>query len=234
MKITRLLATLACLITCGMALGTPTTKETERLQKAAAVLTEIMGTPEKAIPQDLLNKAVCVGVVPSEMKFAIGVGGSFGRGAMVCRRHGNGSWGPPSMFTIGGGSFGFQLGGEATDLVFIVMNPRGAEKLVQSSVKLGADASAAAGPVGREAQGATDIQLRAEILSYSRSRGLFAGVSLDGAVLKQDDDANRRLYGRAVLPKEILFTGRVVAPASVRSLDRTLARYSPRGGSPLS
>lgn len=204
-----LLTTLTCLsfLTCltprAMALDKETTKEA-RLQRAASVVTEIMGTPEKAIPQDLLAKAVCVGVIPSELKFALGVGGNFGRGALVCRRGGNGRWGAPAMFTLGGGSFGLQLGGQATDVVFIVMNPRGAQKLVQSSVKLGADASAAAGPVGRKAEGATDIQLHAEILSYSRSRGLFAGVSLEGAVLKQDDDGNKRLYGRSVVPKEIL------------------------------
>jgi len=229
----KLLTILVCLTSCGVALATATTKEAERLQRAATILTEVMGTPEKAIPQDLLNKAVCVGVIPSEMKFALGVGGSFGRGALVCRRGGNGRWGPPSMFTVGGGSFGFQLGGEATDLVFIVMNPSGAQKLVQSSVKLGADASAAAGPVGRNAEGATDIQLRAEILSYSRSRGLFAGVSLQGAVLKQDDDANRRLYGRTVVPKEVLFRGGVTIPRTARPLDAALSKYSPRGGAPF-
>jgi lipid-binding SYLF domain-containing protein len=230
----KLITTLACLTACCVALAAEASKEGERLQKAATILTEVMGTPEKAIPQDLLNKAVCVGVIPSEVKFAIGVGGTFGRGVLVCRRGGNGHWGAPSMFTVGGGSFGFQLGGEATDLVFIVMNPSGAQKLVQSSVKLGADASAAAGPVGRDAEGATDVQLRAEILSYSRSRGLFAGVSLEGAVLKQDDDANRSLYRRTVDPKEILFSSGVTVPSPARPLDTTLSKYSPRGGAPFS
>ena len=229
----KLLSILACLTVCVGALAEETTKEAERLQSAAVIVNEIMGTPEKAIPQDLLDKAVCVGVIPSEKKFALGVGGSFGRGALVCRRAGNGRWGPPSMFTVGGGSLGFQLGGEATDIVFIVMNPKGAQKLVQSSVKLGVDASAAAGPVGRKAEGATDLQLRAEILSYSRSRGLFAGVSLEGAVLKQDDDANQRLYGRTVVPKEILFTSKVTVPRPARSLDAALAKYSPHGGAPF-
>ena len=229
----KLLTLLACLTTCCVVLATEATKEADRLQKAATILTEVMGTPDKAIPQDLLNKAVCVGVIPSEMKFAFAVGGTYGRGVLVCRRGGNGHWGSPSMFTVGGGSFGLQLGGEATDLVFIVMNPSGAQKLVQSSVKLGADASAAAGPVGREAEGATDIQLRAEILSYSRSRGLFAGVSLEGAVLKQDDDANKSLYGRTVTPKEILFAGSVTVPTAARPLDAALTKYSPRGGAPF-
>ena len=228
-----LVSIFVCLTTCAGALAAEKTKEAERLQRAAGVLNEVMGTPEKAIPQDLLDKAVCVGVIPSEMKFALGVGGSFGRGALVCRRGGTGHWGPPSMFTVGGGSFGFQLGGEATDLVFVVMNARGAQKLVQSSVKLGADASAAAGPVGRKAEGATDLQLHAEILSYSRSRGLFAGVSLNGAVLKQDDDANKRLYGRTVMPKEILFGRDVAVPQVAQPLDAALTKYSPHGGAPF-
>src|SRR5215467_14523714 len=132
----KLLSVLACLTACSGALAVETTKEAERLQNAAAIVTEIMHTPEKAIPQDLLDKAVCVGVIPGEKKFALGVGGSFGRGALVCRRGGNGRWGAPAMFTVGGGSFGLQLGGESTDVVFIVMNPKGAQKLVQSSVKL--------------------------------------------------------------------------------------------------
>ncbi len=227
------LSLLTCLTPRAMAPDKETTKEAERLHRAASVVTEIMGTPEKAIPQDLLDKAVCVGVIPSELKFAFGVGGNFGRGALVCRRGGNGRWGAPAMFTLGGGSFGLQLGGQATDVVFIVMNPRGAQKLVQSSVKLGAEASAAAGPVGRKAEGATDIQLHAEILSYSRSRGLFAGVSLEGAVLKQDDDGNKRLYGRSVVPKEILFGRGLTVPPAARPLDAALAKYSPRGGAPF-
>lgn len=229
----KLLIILVCLTSCAVALAKETAKEAERLQNAAAIVNEIMVTPDKAIPQELLGKAVCVGVIPSEKKFAFVVGGTFGRGALVCRRGGNGRWGPPSMFTLGGGSFGLQLGGEAADIVFIVMNPRGAQKLVQSSVKLGADASAVAGPVGRKAEGATDLQLHAEILSYSRSRGLFAGVSLEGAVLKQDDDANKRLYGRTVVPKEILFTGSVTVPRVGRPLDATLSKYSPHGGAPF-
>lgn len=226
----KLLVILACLTCCCVALAKETTKEQERLGRAAEIVKEIMGTPEKGIPHDLLEKAVCVGVIPSEKKFALGVGGSFGRGLFVCRRGGNGSWGAPSMFTVGGASLGFQLGGQATDIVFIVMNPDGAKKLVQSSVKLGADASAAAGPVGRTAEGATDLQLHAEILSYSRSRGLFAGVSLNGAMLKQDDDANKRLYGRTIVPKEILFTPAVTVPPAARPLDAALTKYSPGGG----
>jgi SH3 domain-containing YSC84-like protein 1 len=205
-------------------------KEVERLQKAAQVVNEVMGTPEKGIPSDLLNKAVCVGVIPSQKKFALGIGGSYGGGALVCRRGGTGSWGGPSMFTVGGANIGLQLGGQATDFVLLVMNPKGAQKLLQSKSKLGADASVAGGPVGRTAEGATDLQLHAEILTYSRSRGLFAGVSLEGQVLKQDNDANERLYGRKVEPKEILFGTSVSPPAAARELDSALNKYSPHGG----
>ena len=208
-------------------------QEAERLQKAAAVVEEVMGTPEKGIPTDLLKKAVCVGVIPSQKKVALGIGGTFGRGALVCRRGGNGAWGGPSMFTVGGANIGFQLGGQATDFVLIVMNPDGAKKLLQSKTKLGADASVAGGPVGRTAQGATDLQMRAEILTYSRSRGLFAGVSLDGQVVKQDNDANERLYGRKLDPKDILFTGSVAAPAAARPLVGALQKFAPRGGQPF-
>lgn len=201
-----------------------------QLQKATNVLNEIMGTPDRGIPSDLLEKAVCVGIVPSEIKGAFLVGGTYGRGVLVCREHGNGRWGAPSMFTMGAGSVGFQIGGEATDVVFIVRNEAGARTLVQDSVKLGADLSVTAGPVGRTAEGATDAQLHAEILSYSRTRGLFAGVSLDGAVVKQDRDDNRDLYGRKITAREILIDGIVAPPAAAQPLDEALTRYSPRGG----
>src|SRR5579863_9918924 len=187
-----------------------------QLQKATNVLNEVMSTPDKGIPHDLLDKAVCVGIVPSEMKFAFGIGGTYGRGVLVCRKGGNGHWDAPSMFTMGGASVGFQIGGKATDVVFLVMNPEGMKKLVQDSVKLGAELSAAAGPVGRAADGATDLQLHAEILSYSRSRGLFAGASLNGAVYKQDRNGNQRLYGRRVSAKEILIEGTVPSPRSAQ------------------
>jgi len=209
--------------------GAAFAKESQ-LEKANNVLNEIMRTPDKGIPHDLFEKAVCVGIVPSEIKGAFMVGGTFGRGVLVCRKHGDGRWGAPSFFTLGQGSFGFQIGGEATDVVFIVMNAAGARKLVEDSVKLGGDLSVAAGPVGRTAEGSTDAELHAEILSYSRSRGLFAGVSLSGAVFKQDKDANRELYGRDVTPKEILIEGEVAAPAEAAALDQSLNRYSPRGG----
>jgi lipid-binding SYLF domain-containing protein len=218
-----------------MVLGAPAlareeSKEAQRLENAAEVISEVMGTPEKGIPSDLLKKAVCVGIIPSEKKGALGFGASFGRGCLVCRQGGNGAWGAPSMFTVGGVNFGFQLGGQATDFVLVVMNAKGAKKLLQSRSKLGADASVAGGPVGRTAEGATDLQLHAEILTYSRSRGLFAGLSLEGQVVKQDHDANQRLYGRKVEPADILFKGAVAVPASARSLDAALTKYAPTGG----
>jgi lipid-binding SYLF domain-containing protein len=201
-----------------------------QLLKATNVVNEVMGTPDKGIPHELLDKAVCVGIIPSEVKFAIGFGGTYGRGVLVCRKGGNGQWDAPSMFTMGGASVGFQIGGKATDVVFLVMNPEGMKKLVQDSVKLGAELSVAAGPVGRSAEGATDAQLHAEILSYSRSRGLFGGASLDGAVYKQDEDDNQKLYGRRVTAKDILIEGVVAAPPSAAGLDSALTKYSPAGG----
>ena len=223
---------LTCLALCAGTVASAASVS-EQLVKSTNVLNEIMGAPDNGIPSDLLDKAVCVGIVPSELKFAIGVGGSYGRGVLVCRKGGTGAWGAPSLFTLGGGSFGFQLGGKATDVVFIVMNARGASKLVQDNVKLGAELSAAAGPVGRSGEGATDAQMRAEILSYSRTRGLFAGASLDGAVVKQDKDDNEKVYGRRVTAQEILFGAAVSSPGIARGLDRALDKYSPRGGQPF-
>ncbi len=207
-------------------------KEAERLKKSADIINEVMQTPEKGIPKDLLNKAVCVGVIPSEKKAAFGVGGSYGRGDLVCRRGGTGAWGAPWMFMIGGASLGFQIGGQATDFVLVVMNPSGAQKLVQGKTKLGADASVAGGPVGRTAEGATGVLLQTEILTYSRSRGLFAGVSLEGQVIKDDGGGNESLYGKKVTAKEILF-GNMGAPGAASELDAALAKYSPRGGQPF-
>jgi lipid-binding SYLF domain-containing protein len=201
-----------------------------QLKKATNVVNEIMGTPDKGIPDELLERSVCVGIVPSQFKFALGLGGTYGRGVLVCRKGGNGAWDAPSMFTLGAASVGFQIGGKATDVVFLVMNPEGMKKLVQDSVKLGAELSVAAGPVGRSAEGATDAQLHAEILSYSRTRGLFAGASLDGAVVKQDRDDNQKLYGRKVTAKEILIDGTVRTPRAAQGLDSTLTKYSPKGG----
>jgi lipid-binding SYLF domain-containing protein len=224
---------LTALVLCGAMHSLKASNNEQQLHKAANVLSEIMRAPDKGIPQDLLRKSVCVGVVPSELKAAFIFGGTYGRGVLLCRRHGIGTWGAPSMFTLGGANVGFQIGGEATDVVFLVMNPEGVKKLLQDNVKLGADVSAAAGPVGRTAEGATDAEMHAEILSYSRTRGLFAGVSLDGAVLKQDNDDNRRLYGRRVSPRDILIRGTMESPPAARPLDRLLTKYAPRGGAPF-
>jgi SH3 domain-containing YSC84-like protein 1 len=207
--------------------------EVQRLHRAAEIINEIMKTPEQGIPRDLLDKAVCVAVIPSYKKAAFGFGGSGGRGALVCRRDGNGPWSGPSMFTMGGGSVGFQIGVSATDIVMVIMNAHGAEKLMQSKSELGADASVAGGPVGRTSSAATDLQMHAEILTYSRARGLFAGISLKGAVLRQDGDANMRLYGKKLTPEEICLKGEVGVPAAARPLDASLARYSPHGGEKL-
>ena len=222
-----------CLVFCGTALAAGQSKEARRLESAAYVVNEIMQTPENSIPRDLLGRAICVGVVPSELRLAFGFGGTFGRGAMVCRKGGNGPWGAPSMFTLYGANFGFQIGGKTTDLVFIVMNTGGVRKLLQDGVKLGVDASAAAGPVGRTAEGATDLQMHAEILSYSRSRGLFAGVSLAGAMLRPDYNANFQFYRHVYEPKEILIDGLATPPAAAKPLDDVLAQFSPRGGEPF-
>ncbi len=226
----KLVLGLIFLTSCGTALAKEENREADRLKKAAEVINEVMGTPEKSIPHDLLDKAVCVGVIPSEKKLALGIGGTFGRGCLICRRGGNGPWGAPSMFTVGGANIGFQIGGQATDFVLVVMNSKGAKKLLQSRSKLGADASVAGGPVGRTAEGATDIQLQAEILTYSRSRGLFAGLSLEGQVIKQDHDGNARLYGHKLDPKDILINGKVGVPAAAQPLAGALMKYSPHGG----
>jgi lipid-binding SYLF domain-containing protein len=193
---------------------------------------EIMNTPEN-IPQEILEKAECVIVFPSVLKLAVGFGGSYGRGAMVCRtgEHFQGPWGAPAMYALEGGSFGFQLGGQATDLVLLVMNDRGAQSILSSKVKLGADASAAAGPKGRDASADTDASLRAEILSYSRSRGLFAGISLEGSTLRPDDEASEQVYGHKIKARDIILGRSMAVPVSGRHLVRILQKSSPRNES---
>lgn len=204
-------------------------KEEERLESSGRVLKEILDIPDD-IPQDLLDKAECVIVVPSVLKVAIVFGGSYGRGAMTCRsgQHFTGPWSAPSMVAIEGGSFGLQLGGEATDFVLLVMNPRGADAILSSKVKLGADASAAAGPKGRTAEANTDVTLRAEILTYSRARGLFAGVSLEGSTLRPDNTANKRVYGHEVSARDIVRNGQVTVPGSGQQLVALLDKKSPK------
>jgi lipid-binding SYLF domain-containing protein len=204
-------------------------KEVDRVENAGKVITEILDIPED-VPQDLLNKSYCVIVLPSVLKAAFVVGASYGRGVMTCRTGAKyeGRWGAPSMIALEGGSFGLQIGGEATDFVLLLMNERAAEGILTSKVKLGADASAAAGPVGRETSAATDATLRAEILSYSRARGAFAGISLEGSTLRPDNGANKDLYGKDIPAKEIVLEGKVTPPPAAKQLLGTLDKKSPK------
>lgn len=219
------LLTLVCL----PAFAADNEKEVDRVKDAGVVLKEILNIPDD-IPQDLLDRAECVIVLPSVKKLAVGIGASYGRGVMVCRtgEHFKGQWGAPAMYALEGGNIGFQLGGQATDFVLLVMNPHGAESLLKTKVKLGADAAAAAGPKGRTATAATDVAMRAEILSYSRSRGLFAGISLEGSTLRQDNGANEKLYGRKISAREIVREHRVGVPAAGQQLVSLLNHHSPK------
>jgi SH3 domain-containing YSC84-like protein 1 len=186
----------------------PADAEQDRLENSAQVFEEILNIPD-ALPKELLNKAECVAVMPSVKKLAFGVGGSYGRGVLICRtgKRFTGPWGAPAMYRLEGGSIGFQLGGQATDFLLLIMNPKGADSLLKSKVKLGADAAVAAGPKGRAAMAATDAYMHAEILTYSRSRGLFAGVSLEGSTLRQDNGANEKVYGTKISAREIVMSG---------------------------
>jgi len=214
-------------------LATPLTaddkKETGRLENCGLVVQEVMDIPDD-IPQDLIDKADCVVVYPSVVKAAFIFGGSYGRGAMTCRsgENFNGPWSAPTMMALEGGSFGFQIGGQATDFVLLVMNERGARAILSSKVKLGADASAAAGPKGRTAEASTDVTLRAEILSYSRARGLFAGVSLAGSTVRPDNGANYKVYKKDVSASDIVFKGAVPVPASGQKFISYLNKKSPK------
>jgi lipid-binding SYLF domain-containing protein len=203
-------------------------KEQERVANAGTVMKEILNIPDD-IPQSVIDKADCVVVLPSVLKFAIGIGGSYGRGVMTCRggEDFKGPWGAPTMMALEGGSFGLQLGGQATDFVLLLMSPRSAKSILNSKVKLGGDVSAAAGPVGRNASAETDVTMRAEILSYSRARGLFAGISLAGSTLRADNDANKSLYGKELSAQDIVFKGAVAAPASAKLLLAELNKKSP-------
>ena len=208
-------------------------KEDERLQESYNVLKEILGTPDKGIPRDLLNKAECVVVYPSVKKAGFIVGAEYGRGAITCRTGADfrGPWSAPAMFALEGGSVGFQIGGEATDFVLLIMNEKGANSIMSSKVKLGADASAAAGPVGRTASAETDVAMKAEILSYSRSRGVFGGVSLEGSTMRSDDGGNKNLYGKELSAKEIVQDGKVQTPDSGKPLVQLLQKTSPKHAS---
>ena len=229
----KLLITAGCLsLVAGALYAREFNKEQRRLEECGTVMSEILHVPDN-IPQDLLDKAECVIVIPSVKKLAFGVGADYGRGAMVCRtgKDFKGTWGSPAMYALEGGSVGFQIGGEATDLVLLVMNDRGASSILDSKVKLGGDASVAAGPVGRDASADTDAYMRAEILSYSRSRGLFAGISLEGSSLRPDNDASADVYGVKVTAREIVMGGKINVPESGRHLVSVLQKNSPRNDS---
>jgi SH3 domain-containing YSC84-like protein 1 len=207
-------------------------READRVKDAGEVMREILNIPDN-LPQDLLDKAECVVILPSVKKGAFGVGGSYGRGVMLCRggEHYTGRWGAPALYALEGVSVGFQLGGQATDFVLLVMNPKGAHSLLSSKVKLGADASAAAGPKGRTAEGATDVVMNAEILSYSRNKGLFAGISLEGSTLRSDGGANEKLYGKKLSAKEIIVDRKAGVPSCAQQLVSLLDTKSPENKS---
>jgi lipid-binding SYLF domain-containing protein len=204
-------------------------KEEDRVKESGQVLRDILETPDKGIPHDLIDKAECVVVYPSVKKAAFVVGGSYGRGVMTCRTGSTfrGPWSAPTMMALEGASFGFQIGGQATDFVLLIMNEKGAKSVLSSKVKIGGDASAAAGPVGRNASAETDVVLKAEILSWSRAQGLFAGVSLEGSTMRADNGANKNLYGRDLTAQDIVFKHEAKAPASASLLLAELNKVSP-------
>jgi SH3 domain-containing YSC84-like protein 1 len=225
----RLLSLLLAFSMISLPLSADDKKEADRLDNSGTVLKEILDIPDD-IPQDLLDKAECVIIYPSVLKAAFVFGASYGRGAMTCRtgEHFTGPWGAPTMMALEGGSFGLQLGGQATDFVLLVMNPRGAKAILSSKVKLGANASAAAGPKGRDAEAATDVTMRAEVLTYSRARGLFAGISLEGSTVRPDNNANEKLYGKKVPAESIVRKGAVAVPPSGQQMIALLNRKSPK------
>ena len=217
------------LLVCPAALaGGKRSDEVERLNRATEVFREIMKTPDKAIPDDLLDKAECIAIVPGLKKGALGIGGKYGKGVVMCRKSNRSGWTAPLFMAVEGGSVGFQIGFSQTDVVLLVMNRKGIDKLIGDKFTLGADASVAAGPVGRNATAQTNVRLDAEILGYSRSKGLFAGVSLEGATLRPDKDDNRDFYGKEVEPRAVLLDGSVEMPAEARPLAAALSRNSPK------
>jgi lipid-binding SYLF domain-containing protein len=229
----RFMVTAACLtLAAGAMYAEKLNKEQKRLEECGVVMQEVLNVPDN-IPHELLEKSECVIVIPSVRKLALGVGASYGRGAMVCRtgEKFRGPWGAPAMYALEGGSVGFQIGGEATDLILLVMNDRGMESILSSKVKLGADASVAAGPKGRDASADTDAWMRAEILSYSRSRGLFAGISLEGSTLRPDDEASEQVYGHAIKAKDIVRSNNMSVPGTGRHLVNVLQKSAPRNES---
>ena len=219
-------------LAAGVVYAAKLNKEQKRLENCGVVMQEVLNVPDD-IPKELLEKAECVIVFPSVRKLALGVGASYGRGAMVCRKGEkfNGGWGAPAMYALEGGSVGFQIGGEATDLILLVMNDRGMESILSSKVKLGADASIAGGPKGRDASADTDAWMRAEILSYSRSRGLFAGISLEWSTLRPDDEASEQVYGHAIRAKDIVRSENTGVPSTGRHFVSVLQKSAPRNES---
>jgi lipid-binding SYLF domain-containing protein len=229
----RFMVAAACLtLVAGALYAKKLNKEQNRLENCGVVMQEVLNIPDN-IPTELLEKAECVIVIPSVKKLAFGIGADYGRGAMVCRtgEKFRGPWGAPAMYALEGGSVGFQIGGEATDLILLVMNDRGMESILSSKVKLGADASVAGGPKGRDASAATDAWMQAEILSYSRSRGVFAGISLEGSTIRPDDEASEQVYGHAIKAKEIVRGGKMDVPATGRRLVNVLQKSTPRNES---
>lgn len=229
----KFMVTAACLtLLAGVAYPQKLNKEQKRLEETGVVLREVLNVPEN-IPHELLEKAECVIVIPSVKKLAFGIGADYGRGAMVCRtgEKFRGPWGAPAMYALEGGSIGLQIGGEATDLILLVMNDRGMESILSSKVKLGADASIAGGPKGRDASADTDAWMRAEILSYSRSRGVFAGISLEGSTIRPDDDASEQVYGHAIKAKEIVRSQKMSVPATGGNLVDALQKSAPHNES---
>ena len=223
----RNLAVLGSCVVLGGSAARAATESDKRLEAAATVFSEVMSVPEKSIPQDLLNKSQCIVLVPGLKKGAFIVGAKYGRGFMLCRKEGGLGWSAPAAIRVEGGSFGFQIGGSETDAIMLVLNKGGVNKLLSSKFTLGGDASVAAGPVGRESSADTDAKMNAEILTYSRSRGVFAGISLQGATLRPDADANEELYGAGKTNKDIV-EGNTAPPPSARPLIRELNKYSSR------
>ena len=219
------LASLLLLLVATVALAADRSDEVKRLQRSSEVLQDIMKSPDKGIPQDLLDKAACIVIVPGLKKGGIGIGGKYGKGEIMCRKS-DGKWSAPLFITIEGGSFGLQLGFEQIDVVMLIMNHKGADKLIADKFTVGADASAAAGPVGRQTSASTNVRMDAEILTYSRAKGLFAGISLDGATLRPDKEDNRDFYGKDIDPRSVI-NGEVPVPSEARPLASALSWQSP-------
>lgn len=228
LRVRSILVVTVILQTVGTSLAAVSSKEQDRFTRSGQVIEEMIHASDKNLPKGMLDKSRCVAVVPSLKKGGLGVGGRFGHGFVTCRRGGTGSWGPVSSFKIAGGNFGFQIGLQSVDVVLLFVNQKGVDKLLKDQFTLGGDASVAAGPVGRTAEAGTDVSLQSEIYSYARSRGLFAGVALDGARMYTDADVNKDLYGHDIKPEDILLTPKVGVPGAAAQFVGVLNKYSPR------